>query len=198
MLNALYQLTEKITRLSALMGGMLILFSAFLITIDIILRKVFTISIGGADELSSYALAIGSSWALGYALFCRANIRVDVICYMLPLKLRVVVDLLALIALGVVVAVCSIYVFYTLADSWQFDSHANTPLQTPLVIPQLLWFIGFVVCVWTFILLFIKSSVAIFQGKFNEVNGVIGTRSIKEEINDETHLVKVEQQANGG
>lgn len=38
------------------------LLAAVLIGIDVVIRKFFATSIGGADELAGYALAIGTSW----------------------------------------------------------------------------------------------------------------------------------------
>ena len=46
-------------------GGALVLLAAMLIGIDVLMRKFLARSIGGADELAGYALAIGTAWGLG-------------------------------------------------------------------------------------------------------------------------------------
>ena len=46
-------------------GGALVLLAAVLIGIDVLMRKFLARSIGGADELAGYALAIGTAWGLG-------------------------------------------------------------------------------------------------------------------------------------
>ena len=56
-------------------GGALILLAAVLIGIDVLMRKFLDRSIGGADELAGYALAIGTAWGLGAALLDRSRYR---------------------------------------------------------------------------------------------------------------------------
>jgi len=45
-------------------GGALVLLAAVLIGIDVLMRKFLARSIGGADELAGYALAVGTPGAL--------------------------------------------------------------------------------------------------------------------------------------
>ena len=124
-------------------GGALILLAAVLIGIDVLLRKFLDRSIGGADELAGYALAIGTAWGLGAALLDRAHIRIDSLYVLFPQKLRLALDLVgagrccvgffALIAwhgLGVV------------SQSWTSGSRSQSALETPTVIPQALWIAG--------------------------------------------------------
>ena len=54
---------EGISRVGAIVGGAMLLVASILICIDITLRYAFAITLGGADELSGYALAISSAWA---------------------------------------------------------------------------------------------------------------------------------------
>src|SRR5881275_1924304 len=78
-------------------GGALILLAAVLIGIDVLMRKFLTESIGGADELAGYALAIGTAWGLGAALIDRAHIRIDSLYGLFPKKLRLFLDVVALL-----------------------------------------------------------------------------------------------------
>lgn len=50
-------------------AGVLLIGSALLVTIEVILRKVANVSIGGADEISGYAFGIATALAMAYALF---------------------------------------------------------------------------------------------------------------------------------
>src|SRR2546423_15707364 len=77
-------------------GGALILLAAVLIGIDVLMRKFLTASIGGADELAGYALAIGTAWGLRAALIDRAQLRIDSLYVSFPPKLRLLLDLTAL------------------------------------------------------------------------------------------------------
>ncbi len=80
-------------------GGALILLAAVLIGIDVLMRKFLARSIGGADELAGYALAIGTAWGLGAALLDRAHIRIDSLYVNFPQKMRLALDTLAIILL---------------------------------------------------------------------------------------------------
>src|ERR687883_1087165 len=90
---------RRFTQWGAWFGGALVLLAALLIGIDVLMRKFLTRSIGGADELAGYALAIGTTWGLGAALLDRAHIRIDSLYVLFPQKLRLALDLLALLLL---------------------------------------------------------------------------------------------------
>ena len=68
-----------------------------LIGIDVLMRKFLDRSIGGADELAGYALAIGTAWGLGAALLDRAHIRIDSLYVLFPQLLRLALDLAGLV-----------------------------------------------------------------------------------------------------
>ena len=61
---------EGISRVGAIAGGALLLIASVLICIDITTRYLFAWTLGGADELSGYALAIASAW--GFPQPCSA------------------------------------------------------------------------------------------------------------------------------
>ena len=65
-MNFILDNAKKISRLFVWIGGTLIILSALLVTVEVILRKVVNVSIGGADELSGYAFGIATT--LGFAL----------------------------------------------------------------------------------------------------------------------------------
>ncbi len=88
---------RRFTHWGLWVGGGLILLAAVLIGIDVLMRKFLNRSIGGADELAGYALAIGTAWGLGAALIDRAHIRIDSLYVLFPRKLRLLLDLAALV-----------------------------------------------------------------------------------------------------
>ena len=71
-------LKDRIETVLATVFGMIFLGLAVVVTVETISRKVFNISLQGADELGGYALAVGSTIAFSLALMGRAHIRVDV------------------------------------------------------------------------------------------------------------------------
>ena len=70
---------EGISRVGAIAGGALLLVASVLICIDITTRYLFAWTLGGADELSGYALAIASAWGFSSTLFHRSHIRIDTV-----------------------------------------------------------------------------------------------------------------------
>src|SRR5215216_7238890 len=92
-------LARRISHWGLWFGGALVLLAALLIGVDVLMRKFLAQSIGGADELAGYSLAIGTAWGLGAALVDRAHIRIDSLYVLLPQKLRLLLDVAALVLL---------------------------------------------------------------------------------------------------
>ncbi len=93
-------LAQRLARYAVWCAGALMLAAALLVSVDVLMRKLLVISLGGADELSGYAFAIGTAWALAFTLLERANVRVDALYTHLPGPARMVLDVAALLALG--------------------------------------------------------------------------------------------------
>ena len=83
------RLIDRIARASAWVGGIALMGSALMISIDLLLRRLFGFSMGGADEIAGYVLAVVSAWAFPIALLKRSHLRVDILYSRLPLKPRV-------------------------------------------------------------------------------------------------------------
>ncbi|MES9873978.1 MAG: TRAP transporter small permease [Candidatus Sedimenticola sp. 6PFRAG7] len=185
LLMKLTGVVEKVSRWMAWVGGVMILLSSLIIFVDVILRKLFNFSIGGADELSGYALGISVTWALSFALVHRANVRIDALYHLFPKRVGALLDILSLLFLGAFVAVVARFAFTTLSETISFGSTANTPLQTPLVIPQGLWFAGFVVFLAVLLVYLVTSIAAFIRGDLDGVQRLCGVKSISEEIDEE-------------
>jgi TRAP-type mannitol/chloroaromatic compound transport system permease small subunit len=83
-LDAALGIAQRLARAGALGGGLLILAAALLVSVDVILRKLANTTLGGADELSGYALAIGSTWSFAFVLLARGHVRIDALYQHLP------------------------------------------------------------------------------------------------------------------
>ncbi|MEM7296313.1 MAG: TRAP transporter small permease subunit, partial [Pseudomonadota bacterium] len=57
---------HSLSRVLVWIGGILILGSAGLVTVEVFGRKLFNYSIGGADELSGYAFAVATTFGLAF------------------------------------------------------------------------------------------------------------------------------------
>lgn len=183
--TSLYGFAEKAARWAVLASGALTIASVLLITVDVLLRKLFGWTVGGSDELSSYAFAISTTWSLAYATLQRANVRVDVIYQYLPVRVSAMLDWLSLACLGVFIGFVTCYGFGVVAESINNSSQANTPLGTPLAVPQGLWFAGLVFMCLILALMLIRASVALVTGDIATVKAIAGVRSTQEEAEEE-------------
>ena len=138
---------RTLSRYGVWFGGVLIVISAIIVGVDVVIRKAFSITIGGADELSGFALAISSAWALGFALLERAHIRIDSLYTWLPIGVRAALDLLALVVFTMFMAVFAWQAYGVFSNSVRMDTKTMTALETPLMFPQLLWVMGLFVFV---------------------------------------------------
>ncbi|MBZ1350505.1 TRAP transporter small permease [Alcaligenaceae bacterium LF4-65] len=175
----------KISRWGVWGGGILTLLSAGLVCFDVIVRKLFAISVGGADELSGYAFAISTTWSLALVVLERANVRVDILYQHFSVRVAAMLDWLSLVALAVFLTMLTRYAYEVLATSWIQNSFANTPLATPLWIPQGLWFVGLIWMVIVLALMLTRASSALITGDYQSVNSLAGARLSKEEALEE-------------
>ncbi len=192
---------NALSRVAVWAGGALTIASVLLISFDVLARKFFGFNTGGADELSSYAFAISTSWALAFATLQRANVRVDVLYQKLPLRLSAFLDWISLVALGVFMTFLTWYAMDVVSASWVQKSAANTTLATPLWIPQGLWFVGLVWMCIVLALMLVRASTALVTGDIKTVQAICGVRSAQEEAEEEAaageRLVHAERQQRG-
>ena len=185
-MDALLGLARQVARAGTWFGCGLLIVASFLIGIDVVIRKLFNLSIGGADELSGYALAIASAWAFAYALFERAHVRIDSLYVTLPRRMRAILDVFGLAVFVAVMALVAWRGFGVFHESVQLDAHSMSPIATPLVYPQALWVAGLVVFVLIGALLLARVLVAFVTGDAATVHRLAGSRSVTEEIELET------------
>jgi TRAP-type mannitol/chloroaromatic compound transport system permease small subunit len=176
---------DRGSRYAALGGGLLILAAAVLVSVDVLLRKLVSVTLGGADELSGYALAIGSTWSFAFVLLNRGNVRIDALYQWLPRPLAAVCDMLAVLSLLVFVSLVAWHGWSVLANSWTVGARSNSSLAVPLAIPQALWWIGYGWFVLCGLVLLLRGALAFGRADWNDVNRLIGARSIEEEAADE-------------
>jgi TRAP-type C4-dicarboxylate transport system permease small subunit len=185
LLARLLRLAESLSRGAVWCGGALTLASVFLIGFDVFARKFLGFTTGGADELSGYVFAISTSWSFALVLLQRANVRVDVVYQHLPVRLSAVLDWLSLVALAVFMVFLTWYAWDVAQTSWVRHAAANTPLATPLWIPQSLWVLGLVWMCIVLALMLARASTALVTGDLELIKELCGVRSTKEEAEEE-------------
>ncbi len=131
----------------ALLSGAAIAALAAAIVVDVVARRLFGFSLQGTDEYGGYVLAMIASLGLSQALLQRGHTRVDILVPLVGPRLQAALNLAALATLLCYALFIAGYAFATWRETIEFDSRANSPLQTPLWAPQLLWVIG----TWTFV-----------------------------------------------
>jgi len=189
--DPLLDLARRIARLGAWFGGLLIIASALLVGVEVVIRKAFGLTIGGADELSGFALAIATSWALAFALLERAHIRIDSLYVHLPARLAAALDLLGLALFTGFVALVAWYGLGVFETSYKLGARSLSPLGTPLVVPQLIWVAGLAMFLLIALALLARALAALLTGDLPTVRRLIGSRSVSEEL--ESELAELER-----
>jgi TRAP-type mannitol/chloroaromatic compound transport system permease small subunit len=168
-----------------------VLAAALLIGVDVTLRKLFDASIGGADELAGYALAIGSAWSLGAALADRAHIRIDSLYVLFPRWLRLALDFLGIALFLAFFGLIARHGWSVVQQSWVSGSRSQSALQTPTVLPQSIWLIGLALFFLIGLALLARAAILVTRGDAGAAARAISTRSAAEEIQDEMRELKV-------
>jgi TRAP-type C4-dicarboxylate transport system permease small subunit len=96
------------------------------------------------DEIGGYTTAIVSAFGFASALMIKAHTRVDFLLGRMPAFLRAVLNALAYGLLAGMAIYGAWRGWSVLEESIEFQAHANSPLQTPLWLPQGAWMIGLV------------------------------------------------------
>ncbi|OHV12755.1 TRAP transporter small permease subunit [Kushneria phosphatilytica] len=177
--DRLVALTRLLSRWAARLIGLALLAVVAFVTLEVIRRKLTGESLDGVQEYSGYMLAILSSWGLAHTLIEKAHIRIDLGYSRLPTWLQAVLDLVAISALNLVSWLIMLHAWPVLATSLHNHATANTPLSTPLWIPQLIWVLGYSWFALTTSVLGVRSLLAALMGDRPTLTTLIG-------MNDET------------
>jgi TRAP-type C4-dicarboxylate transport system permease small subunit len=184
-MRALHRVVYALARAGAITGGGMLLLAAALVAVDITLRTLFARTIGGADELSGYALAIATAWGISFTLLERAHIRIDSIYELCPRPLRAALDVLSLLGMLAFMALIAWYGWGVLAQSIASGARSISALGTPLAIPQALWVAGLAFLLLVVTVLLIEVAVALARRDLGEVFGLIGSRALQDELRHE-------------
>lgn len=180
--GAAVRLADRVVTFAALVAGYALLVQAVLTAFEIVARKLFNYSFQGVDELGGYGLAITASLGFGFATLHRAHTRVDILLRVLPQLVRAVLHVVASTIL-LAIAVCMLwYSQSSLAETLLYGSIANSPLETPLWIPQGLWLAGFAVFVASAAIMAFRAAALLFRGEIAVLDREFGPPSLDDEI----------------
>lgn len=138
----------------AYLSGLLFLLTALYITFDVTGRR-FGVFTRVTDEMSGYALAVGTMFALAYALRVGGHVRIDVLLPYLPRPVRRGLDLLAVGLMALFAWVLTFFAWRQVLFSWSIKAKAMSFIGTPIYIPQFFVALGFTVLLVEASLLFL-------------------------------------------
>jgi TRAP-type C4-dicarboxylate transport system permease small subunit len=188
---------ERIENLLATIFGLIFLGLAVVVTVETASRKLFNISLQGADELGGYALAVGSTIAFSLALMGRNHIRVDVFHEKFSRRAQAWLNWFSIVSLAALGLFIAFVAFKVLGDTLQYRSTAQTPWATPLIWPQGVWYAGLVIFALVATGYALRASKLLFAGEFDTLNHDFHPKSAKEELKEELEDLAARQGGEG-
>ena len=176
---------DRIETLLATVFGGIFLGLSVVVAVETISRKVFNVSLQGADELGGYALAVGSTIAFSLALMGRNHIRVDVFHDKFPRGMQAALNWLSIVSLAALGAFIAWIAFKVIGDTLQYGSTAQTPWATPLIWPQGVWYAGLVTFALVAAGYAVRATLLLLTDRIDMLNHDFHPKSAKEELKEE-------------
>ncbi len=177
---------ERISVYSVWVGGGALLLAAIMVTLDVLSRKVFSVTMSGSDEIAGYVFAAATTWGYSYCLLKRANIRIDALYNNLSHMKQSVLDFFGMFLLLFYVFILTVKAVVVFQETVADNATAQTTLATPLWIPQLFWVSGLVFFLLTLAFITVYTGVALVRRDLATVSRIAGVRTIEEEMTQET------------
>ncbi len=181
---------DSIERWMGTLFGLIFVALSCLVAVETVIRKVFNISLQGADELGGYSLAVGGTIAFSLALMGRTHIRVDVFHERLPGWLQTLLNWLSVISLAAFAGLLAWLAWFVVQDSHGYKSVSQTPWATPLAYPQSAWLFGLILFALVSAGFAARATWLLIRGDTASLNHEFGPRSTKEEVNEELQDLK--------
>lgn len=176
---------ESLERWLGTLFGLIFVALSLVVAVETVIRKLFNISLQGADELGGYALAFGATLAFAMALMGRAHIRVDVFHDRLPAVVQTALNWLSVVTLAAFALLMAWLARYVLTDSLDYGSVAQTPWATPLVYPQAAWLFGLLMFALVATASAVRATWLLLRGRVDLLNHDYGPRTTREEVAEE-------------
>lgn len=161
----------------AVICGVVLLVTAVYVLAEILLRRFVGRGLGGTDEISGYVMAGVAAWGFSYALVERAHVRIDVFTGLLPKAGRSFFDLLALLSINFVAVLVTYWGWRVVSTTLTRGSRSNTPLETPMWIPQSIWLAGWAWLTIVSAILVLCLLTLMLARRWNEAQSVAGVAS---------------------
>ncbi len=177
----------KITmeRCLSIIFGLIFLGLSVVVALETVLRKLFNISLQGADELGGYALAIGATLAFSVALIGRSHVRVDVLLVRFPKRLQSLLNCISAVCLMAFSVLLAVLAGFTLQDSRDYQSVSQTPWAPPLAYPQAQWLLALTACLLLAACGIVLSYSLPHWRDWQRIDAMLAPRSAQDEVQDE-------------
>jgi TRAP-type C4-dicarboxylate transport system permease small subunit len=195
--EALWRIVSVMAQIGVWIGAALLFTAAIIVTAEVLLRKGAGALVGstflfsGSDEISSYLFAVGTSLSLAYVLVTKGHVRIDVLYIQFSLKVRAVMDVIALIVMAIFVSAVLERAIDVASTSYVEEIRSNTQLRIQLAWSQIPWAFGIGLFFVAILLALFRSVAALLRGDFALVNAIAGASSTEDEINAETQGLDV-------
>src|SRR6188508_770667 len=146
MTGSLLRGARALVSLLRTLAGALLLLSVALNFANVVGRYFFSVSIYWAEEVMLFLMVGCVFLGNGVVAWSGRQIRMDVIVGMMPPKARAAADLFSELLFIVTALLIVVFASPVIRDLWAFDQRSQSA-DVPLVIPQALIPIGFVLMV---------------------------------------------------
>ena len=173
------RLIKKLCRINdavAVAAGFLLLACVIITIVDLIARRLGA-SLGGTDEISGYVMAITTSWGVSYALTALAHVRIDLLRAKVSVAKAAIFDTIAMLSLAATAVFVAHKSWSVLSKTLSTGARANTPLETPMWIPQTLWWAGWLWFAISAVILSFAILYYLAKGNVKEIDNIAGVRS---------------------
>lgn len=185
-MDAILRTVEHVAATLALCAGVAIAVLAALIAIDIVGRDFFGVSIQGTDEIGGYVLAFVGSLGMALTLLRRGHPRIELFFRFFPKVLRSVLHALAQVSMAAFAVFMAWHAWRELQTTLKFGAITNTPLQTPLWVPQSVWLTGMVFFGLTACLTSVQAIVLLLTDH-SSVERRYGSPTVEEDVSQYIH-----------
>jgi TRAP-type C4-dicarboxylate transport system permease small subunit len=181
---------KKLEAFAATIFGLAFLVLAGAVATETIMRKVFNRSLQGVDELGGYILALAGATSFAVALASRAHIRIDLLHDRLPLVLRVILNILAQLAIVVCAIALLRMAWFAYDESSVLGATAQTPWATPLKYPQALWVAALLPFLIVSVVEVGRMLLLLVRGDARTLDRTYGPRTAQDELEEELEDIK--------
>jgi TRAP-type C4-dicarboxylate transport system permease small subunit len=173
---------QTYARICAIVFGLMMTALCVVIAVETIIRKLFNYSLGGVDELSGYAIAVGAPLCFAIAAIEQSHIRINLLHMRMPRLMRAGMNLIAAVLLAALALYLCTFTWRTVQDTQLFGSIAQTPWMTPLIWPQAAWLVGMIVFTFATVVLAGRALWLALRGNVDGLLRDFGPDTVEDEL----------------